>query len=262
MNFLSNLVKIFPSLKTRPLYLTGESYAGTYIVSTEHMLKGILVQAVLQPYITKAYFGMKNPPVNLAKIAIGDGSLNTVTELEQLPTVRFNDGAQSRPPLTLIARSSPSSRRTLSSSGTILKFTNTSRNSRNIPSTLIMHFAYRAPRSHLCGYDLNLSYPGNGSLPTLNPPMPSYDEATALSRRLKQSLVKQALAADAKQARDDLARRNLEVDAMRLAKREQWKRDLSGRANGTLDPQYQCDLIDELVEYALNFSLPWSAYSD
>lgn len=33
MNFLSNLVKVFPSLKTRPLYLTGESYAGTYIVS-------------------------------------------------------------------------------------------------------------------------------------------------------------------------------------------------------------------------------------
>ena len=33
LGFLSNLVKIFPSLSTRPLYLTGESYAGTYIVS-------------------------------------------------------------------------------------------------------------------------------------------------------------------------------------------------------------------------------------
>ena len=33
MNFLANLVKIFPNLKTRPLHLTGESYAGTYIVS-------------------------------------------------------------------------------------------------------------------------------------------------------------------------------------------------------------------------------------
>ena len=32
--FLSNLVKVFPSLATRPLYLTGESYAGTYIVRT------------------------------------------------------------------------------------------------------------------------------------------------------------------------------------------------------------------------------------
>lgn len=33
MGFLENLVKVFPSLATRPLYLTGESYAGTYIVS-------------------------------------------------------------------------------------------------------------------------------------------------------------------------------------------------------------------------------------
>lgn len=32
MSFLANLVKVFPSLKTRPLHLTGESYAGTYIV--------------------------------------------------------------------------------------------------------------------------------------------------------------------------------------------------------------------------------------
>ena len=31
--FLGNLVKVFPSLATRPLYLVGESYAGVYIVS-------------------------------------------------------------------------------------------------------------------------------------------------------------------------------------------------------------------------------------
>ena len=33
LNFLGNLVKIFPNLATRPLLLTGESYAGTYIVT-------------------------------------------------------------------------------------------------------------------------------------------------------------------------------------------------------------------------------------
>ena len=32
MGFLTNLVKVFPSLATRPLHVTGESYAGTYIV--------------------------------------------------------------------------------------------------------------------------------------------------------------------------------------------------------------------------------------
>lgn len=39
MNFLANLVKVFPSLKTRPLYLTGESYAGTYIVRFVYSLR-------------------------------------------------------------------------------------------------------------------------------------------------------------------------------------------------------------------------------
>lgn len=34
LNFLHNLVKIFPSMASRPLLLTGESYAGTYIVSS------------------------------------------------------------------------------------------------------------------------------------------------------------------------------------------------------------------------------------
>ena len=33
MGFLENFVKVFPQLAKRPLYLTGESYAGTYIVS-------------------------------------------------------------------------------------------------------------------------------------------------------------------------------------------------------------------------------------
>ena len=32
VGFLENLVKVFPSLATRPFYLTGESYAGRYIV--------------------------------------------------------------------------------------------------------------------------------------------------------------------------------------------------------------------------------------
>ena len=53
----------------------------------------------------------------------------------------------------------------------------------------------------------------------------------------------------------------------RLREREMWvrdwvasKRDLSGRANGTIDPYYGCFLLSELQDYALNYSLPWSAY--
>ncbi|PVF95685.1 alpha/beta-hydrolase [Serendipita vermifera] len=58
VGFLSNIVAIFPSLKKRPLYITGESYAGVYI-----------------PYITKTIVNMDSPPVTLAKIAIGDGAM-------------------------------------------------------------------------------------------------------------------------------------------------------------------------------------------
>ncbi|KIJ51875.1 hypothetical protein M422DRAFT_26559 [Sphaerobolus stellatus SS14] len=57
MGFVSNLVQVFPSLKTRPLYLIGESYAGIYI-----------------PYITKAYLAMSNPPVSLKKIVTGNAA--------------------------------------------------------------------------------------------------------------------------------------------------------------------------------------------
>lgn len=46
----------------------------------------------------------------------------------------------------------------------------------------------------------------------------------------------------------------------REASRQQWKRDLSDRANGTIDPYYQCAIYDEMVDYALNFSLPWSEF--
>ena len=46
----------------------------------------------------------------------------------------------------------------------------------------------------------------------------------------------------------------------RNQKRDAWKRDLSGRANGTIDPFYGCFLFDEMVDYASNFSFPWSKY--
>lgn len=44
----------------------------------------------------------------------------------------------------------------------------------------------------------------------------------------------------------------------REERRQAWKRDLSGRANGTIDPFYGCFLLDEVTDYAQNFSFPWS----
>lgn len=40
-----------------------------------------------QPYITKAYFEMENPPVNLARIAIGDGAITSGEAFSLLPVV-------------------------------------------------------------------------------------------------------------------------------------------------------------------------------
>ena len=39
------------------------------------------------------------------------------------------------------------------------------------------------------------------------------------------------------------------------------KRDLSLRANGTIDPWYGCFLFDEMVDYALNYTWPWSEWT-
>lgn len=47
----------------------------------------------------------------------------------------------------------------------------------------------------------------------------------------------------------------------REEKRQAWKRDLSGRANGTIDPFYGCFLLSEVTDYAQNFSFPWSEYA-
>lgn len=55
VGFLTNIVSIFPSLKQRPLYISGESYAGVYI-----------------PYIAKAIVATSPRPVNLAKLVMGN----------------------------------------------------------------------------------------------------------------------------------------------------------------------------------------------
>jgi len=44
----------------------------------------------------------------------------------------------------------------------------------------------------------------------------------------------------------------------REVKRHEWKRDLTGRANGTIDPWYGCLLWDEMIDYAVNFTFPWT----
>jgi carboxypeptidase D len=73
----------------------------------------------------------------------------------------------------------------------------------------------------------------------------------------KSMLFKQALKQDILERRTGISKRDPAIEEARFAKRAQWKRDLTGRANGTIDPWYECDLYDEMIDYAVNFSLPW-----
>lgn len=62
-----------------------------------------------------------------------------------------------------------------------------------------------------------------------------------------------------------LARRALSTDVTAVAQPERRgavaKRDLSLRSNGTIDTWYGCFIYDEMVEYALNYTFPWSESS-
>ena len=54
----------------------------------------------------------------------------------------------------------------------------------------------------------------------------------------------------------DLTKRS-QFHERREEQRQQWKHDLSARANGTIDPFNGCFLLDELIDYAVNFTFPW-----
>ncbi|PCH36382.1 alpha/beta-hydrolase [Wolfiporia cocos MD-104 SS10] len=212
MGFLENLVKVFPSLKTRPLYLTGESYAGMYI-----------------PYITKAYFGMSDPPVNLTKIAIGDGSIGSEAVFQYLPT-------------TTVIQTYPQ----------LIGYD---------PEV----FEWFREQEHLCGYDLNLTYPQDGHFPDLQLIYPTdagrADEVYMAKSKRNALMSKRDLISEGRKrfgensmhSRGGMSRMRRDSSVSKAIV----KRDLAGRANGTIDPWYGCFLFDAMVEYALNFTYPW-----
>ncbi|KAJ7186601.1 alpha/beta-hydrolase [Mycena filopes] len=198
VEFLSNIVKIFPSLAKRPLHLTGESYAGTYI-----------------PYITKAIFSTPKPPVNLTKIAIGDGTLGSGATFLYVPTVT-----------------------TIETYPQLIGYD---------PDV----YNYFKTQEHLCGYDLNFTYPQNGHFPTLRDPSFNSSIFGPPGTRRTRKISLKALA--------EHNGRLSAVDKRGLMQRHaSLKRDLTGRPNGTLDPWYGCFIYDELLDFATNFTFPWT----
>jgi carboxypeptidase D len=115
-------------------------------------------------------------------------------------------------------------------------------------------------RTALCGYNLTLQYPQPEHFPTLtftagNDPLTSGESSSKYKAKLtKQTFVLEAqdrFAAKLTKRDGALAKRE------RIRARDAWKRDLAGRGNGTIDPWYGCDLYDEMLDYAINFTFPW-----
>ncbi|OJT06591.1 Pheromone-processing carboxypeptidase KEX1 [Trametes pubescens] len=204
LKFLTNLVKVFPSLATRPLYLMGQSYAGHFI-----------------PYIVKNMFGRPSNPVTLANIAIGNGVLGSVAAIRNLPVVNI-----------------------LETYPAIIGY------DQDI-------FDYFREQNHLCGFDLNLTYPQVGTFPTLNLSRGQRDISNSAKTKARTAMSLKEAFVNEPAAREHTSG-NSSPASERLQRRADWKRDLSGRANGSLDPWYGCDLFDEMRDYALNFTYPWS----
>ncbi|KAJ7627947.1 alpha/beta-hydrolase [Mycena polygramma] len=139
------------------------------------------------PYITKTIFSTPNPPVNLRKMIVGDGTL-----------------------------------------GSSATFENNS-----------------ITQEHLCGYDLNFTYPQNGHFPTLKEP--TFGLSTDASKKSKQTVPQNA--------------RPTKWSALQNGGGRPSRREaLAGLPNGTLNPAYGCFIYHELLDYAQNFSFPWSAF--
>ena len=86
-------------------------------------------------------------------------------------------------------------------------------------------------RSHLCGYDLNLTYPQKGLLPDVKLIAPTQRQVPfALSTLSRKSSFFKELFRRSQSADQSLTRRDREE------RKNAWKRDLSLRENGTIDP--------------------------
>ncbi|KAI0688707.1 alpha/beta-hydrolase [Cytidiella melzeri] len=231
VGFLANLVQVFPSLSTRPFYLTGESYAGRYI-----------------PYISQALFSMSNPPVQLSKIVLGNPALGSSAEFETLPTLN-------------LIKTYPQ----------IIDY-----------DTEV--YDYFADQAHLCGLDINLTYPQTGgNFPSIElvvganqqPTQPSDDDpddqgrgrgGSIISKReilqensSNKGFLKEVAARYSQQKQRDVP---MSSTLHKRTMLNNWKRDLQGRANGSIDSWYGCFIWDEMIDYAVNFTYPWSSYNN
>ncbi|KAI0792052.1 alpha/beta-hydrolase [Abortiporus biennis] len=194
---------VFPGLKNRPLYISGESYAGKYI-----------------PYLAKAWFGLSDPPTKLEKISMGDGCMGNQRVFQELPTVQV---IETFPQLI------------------------------GWDTEVLEYFR---EQSHLCGYDVTFTYPETKKYPTIDPFIPpSFGDGELLKAFASN---RRTAVASAAKKKFNLLSTTERMTRKREERRQNWKRDLTGRPNGTLDTFYACGLLEELADYAVNFTFPWN----
>lgn len=140
-------------------------------------------------------------------------------------------------------------------------------------------------RTHLCGFDINFTYPEvNGPFPALSYPVPSdpaspnnVNTASLMREKMLRVFSSESLKTLEQFSKREHAKDLQKRDLVREEKRQQWKRDLSGRGNGTLDSWYACFLLTELygkfihfnqrcvltlgLDYMINFTVPWGTVS-
>lgn len=111
-------------------------------------------------------------------------------------------------------------------------------------------------RTHLCKLDLNLTYPQTGGhFPSIRP-----------ARGANPNLDSKSASAGSQDFVSAIHSRYIERSVMgatlSLERREQqraaWKREAATGTNDTINPWYGCFLYDEIVDFALNFTFPWS----
>jgi len=186
---------------------------------------------------------MDNPPVNLSRIAIGDGTLGSLETGTELPVITV---LETYPQI-------------IGYDTQVFEYFQ----EQYVQDSRIYVNTYVLFRSKLCGYNLKLQYPQPAHFPTLKAPIP--DNSTASPDKYNAKLTKKRFVREVQDRLVAKLRRRRSEGALlehgaRLRARDMWKRDLAGRANGTIDPWYQCDLYSEMIEYAINFTFPWCTY--
>ena len=233
-NFIENLVKVFPSLAKRPLHLTGESYAGTYIVSPSAARKCVHPHSNFRTAVYHQDIFRPHKPPHNSRQDRHRRRHHRLWRHRRAPPHSASPVPPFFPPHTL----------TLPQLSIIETY-----------PQLIGYdeavYSWFKDQSHLCGYDLNLTYPQTGGyFPDLQFIGPSDPLGPGLAGAAKRHVSKRAFVED---VNGRLAKRGELGDQLR-------KRDLTGRSNGTIDSWYGCDLYNALLSYAVNYTYPWSKH--